>query len=62
MIGQAPDMGQRQYSDNSWEIKIMQTTMDRSQLSYPIDAMPLIHKALRAEAARVEEAVSIGRA
>jgi hypothetical protein len=55
-------MGQRQYSDNSWEIKSMQTTMDRSQLSYPIDAMPLIHKALRAEAARVEEAVSIGRA
>ena len=36
----------------------MQTTMDSSQRSHPIDAMPLMHKALRAEAARVEEAVN----
>lgn len=37
----------------------MQTTTDSSQLTHPIDAMPLIHKALRAEAARVEEAVNM---
>ena len=36
----------------------MQTTMDISQLTHPIDAMHLIHKTLRAEAARVEEAVN----
>jgi hemerythrin-like domain-containing protein len=36
----------------------MQTTMDSSQLSHPIDAMHLMHKALRAEVARVEEAVN----
>ena len=36
----------------------MQTTMDGSQLTHPIDAMHLIHKALRAEAVRVEEAVN----
>jgi hemerythrin-like domain-containing protein len=35
----------------------MQTTMDSRQLTHPIDAMHLIHKALRAEAVRVEEAV-----
>jgi len=36
----------------------MQTTMDSSQLIHPIDAMQLMHKALRAEAVRVEEAVN----
>ena len=36
----------------------MQTTMDISQLMHPIDAMHLIHKALRAEAGRVEGAVN----
>jgi len=36
----------------------MQTTMDISQLTHPIDAMHLIHKALRAEAGRVEGAVN----
>jgi hypothetical protein len=30
----------------------MQTTMDSRQLTHPIDAMHLIHKALRAEAIR----------
>jgi hemerythrin HHE cation binding domain-containing protein len=35
----------------------MQTTMDSRQLTHPIDAMHLMHKALRAEAIRVEEAV-----
>ena len=35
----------------------MQIAMDSSQLTHPIDAMHLIHKALRAEAARVEEVV-----
>jgi hemerythrin-like domain-containing protein len=35
----------------------MQTTMDSRQLTHPIDAMLLIHKALRAEAIRAEEAV-----
>jgi hypothetical protein len=35
----------------------MQTTMDSRQLTHPIDAMHLIHKALRAEAIRAEEAV-----
>jgi hemerythrin-like domain-containing protein len=35
----------------------MQTTMDSRQLTHPIDAMHLIHKVLRAEAIRVEEAV-----
>src|SRR5262245_52766201 len=50
-------MGQLQHSYDSWEIRTMQTT-DGSQLSYPIDAMQLMHKALRAEAARVEEAVN----
>lgn len=35
----------------------MQTTMDSRQLTQPIDAMHLIHKALRAEAIRAEEAV-----
>ena len=35
----------------------MQTTMHSRQLTHPIDAMHLIHKALRAEAIRVEEAV-----
>jgi hemerythrin-like domain-containing protein len=35
----------------------MQTTMDSRQLTHPIDAMHLIHKALRAKAIRVEEAV-----
>ena len=38
--------------------KTMPTTMDSSQLNTPIDAMYLLHKALRAEADRVEEAVS----
>src|SRR5262245_15964000 len=42
-------MGQLQRSADSWEITTMQTTMDSSQL---------MHKALRAEAARVEEAVN----
>jgi hypothetical protein len=51
-------MGQLQRSDDSWESRTMQTTMDSSQLSHPIDAMYLMHKALRAEAARVEEAVN----
>jgi hypothetical protein len=32
--------------------------MDSSQLTHPIDAMHLMHRALRAEAARVEEAVN----
>jgi len=36
----------------------MPTTMDSSQLNTPIDALYLMHKALRAEADRVEEAVS----
>jgi transcriptional regulator with XRE-family HTH domain len=36
----------------------MQTTTEISQLQHPIDAMYLIHKALRAEAERVEEAVN----
>ena len=36
----------------------MQTTMDSSQPIHPIDAMHLMHKALRAEVARVEEAVN----
>lgn len=36
----------------------MPTTTDSSQLTYPIDAMYLIHKALRTEAACVEEAVN----
>lgn len=36
----------------------MQTTMDSNQLTYPIDAMHLIHRALRAEAACVEAAVN----
>jgi hypothetical protein len=35
----------------------MQTTMHSRQLTHPIDAMHLIHKVLRAEAIRVEEAV-----
>ena len=35
----------------------MQTTTDSSQLTHPIDAMYLMHRALRAEAARVAEAV-----
>ena len=35
----------------------MHMTMDSSQLIHPIDAMHLIHRALRAEAARVEEVV-----
>src|SRR5215471_9650905 len=52
-------MGQLQHSDDSWEIRTMQTTTDGSQLSHPIDAMYLMHKALRAETARVEEAVNV---
>ena len=36
----------------------MPTTMDSSPLNTPIDALYLLHKALRAEADRVEEAVS----
>jgi hypothetical protein len=36
----------------------MQTTMDISQFTHPIDAMHFIHKALRAEAGRVEGAVN----
>src|SRR5262245_29012112 len=51
-------MGQLQRSADSWEITTMQTTMDSSQLIHPNDAMQLMHKALRAEAARVEEAVN----
>ena len=35
----------------------MQTTMDSRQFTHPIDAMHLIHQALRAEARRVEDAV-----
>ena len=35
----------------------MQRTMDNSQCTHPIDAMHLIHKALRVEAVHVEEAV-----
>jgi hypothetical protein len=37
----------------------MQMTVDSSQLTHPIDAMYLVHRALRAEAARVEEAVNM---
>ncbi len=51
-------MGQLQRSDDSWEIRTMQTTMDSSQLLHPIDVMHLMHKALRIEAAHVEEAVN----
>jgi Hemerythrin HHE cation binding domain len=46
-----------QYNDHAWEVRIMQTTVDSRQLTHPIDALHLIHKALRAEAMRVEDAV-----
>ena len=54
-----PAKGSLQYSDDSWEIRTMQMTTDSSQLIYPVDAMHLLHKALRTEAAHVEEAVNV---
>jgi len=41
----------------SWKEQPMQAMCDSPQLTDPLDAMYLIHKALRAEAGRVEAAV-----